>query len=207
MTEEEAKAALGVPRETLARLSSFASLLGAENERQNLVSRGTMEAVWSRHIYDSAQLLRFAPESGTWLDLGTGAGFPGLVIATLWPGQVTLLEARRLRVEFLRQGAKLLGVTDRTKLLCSKLETLAPRPFDVISARAFAPLDKLLRLALPFSRDDTVWLLPKGRTAQSELDAARSSWQGDFRVEPSLTDAEAGIIVARGVKPKRKKGR
>jgi 16S rRNA (guanine527-N7)-methyltransferase len=207
VTEEEAKAALGVPRETLERLNSFAGLLQAENERQNLVSRGTLGAVWSRHIYDSAQLLRFAPESGTWLDLGTGAGFPGLVIATLWPGQVTLLEARRLRVEFLRQGAELLGVTENTELLCSKLETLAPRPFDVISARAFAPLDKLLRLALPFSRDGTVWLLPKGRNAQSELDAARSSWQGDFRVEPSLTDAEAGIIVARGVKPKGKKGR
>jgi 16S rRNA (guanine527-N7)-methyltransferase len=87
------------------------------------------------------------------------------------------------------------------------VEAVPPTRFDVISARAFAPLDKLLRLGVPFSSNDTIWLLPKGRNAKSELDAARASWQGDFRVEPSLTDADAGIIVARGVKPKGRRGR
>jgi 16S rRNA (guanine527-N7)-methyltransferase len=110
-------------------------------------------------------------------------------------------------VEFLRQSIELLEVADRVELLWARLETLPPRHFAVISARAFAPLDKVLRLALPFSTPETVWILPKGRNAQTELDAARASWQGDFRVEPSLTDADAGIIVARGVKPKGKKGR
>lgn len=207
MTEDEAKAVLNVPRETLQRLETFVTLLRAENERQNLVSRGTLAEVWSRHVADSSQLLRFAPPTGTWLDLGTGAGFPGLVAAALWEGHVTLVESRRLRVEFLQQGAEVLGVGGRVRILCSKVETLPPQPFDVISARAFAPLDKLLRLGLPFSTAKTVWILPKGRNAQSELDAALHSWQGDFRVEPSLTDAEAGIIVARGVKPRGKKGR
>jgi 16S rRNA (guanine527-N7)-methyltransferase len=207
VTEEEAKAQLGVPRGTLERLDAFVEFLVSENERQNLVSRGTLPAVWSRHIFDSAQLLRFAPGEGTWLDLGTGAGFPGLIVAALWEGQVTLVESRTLRVEFLRAAAEVLGIAERTAILCTRVETLPPRPFDVISARAFAPLDKLLRLGLPFSTEKTVWILPKGRNAQSELDAVHSSWQGDFRIEPSLTDAEAGIIVARGVKPKGKKGR
>jgi 16S rRNA (guanine527-N7)-methyltransferase len=207
VTEEEAKRLLGVPRETLSRLEIFVELLIQQNEHQNLVSRGTLPEVWERHILDSRQLLRFAPRSGTWLDLGTGAGFPGLIVAALWEGQVALVESRRLRVDFLRAGAEVLGVSERTEILSARVETLARRPFDVISARAFAPLDKLLRLGVPFSTEKTVWILPKGRNAQSELDAVRSSWQGDFRVEPSLTDAEAGIIVATGVKPKGKKSR
>jgi 16S rRNA (guanine527-N7)-methyltransferase len=207
VTEEDAKAALDVPRGTLERMAAFVELLVRENELQNLVSRGTLVDVWARHIYDSAQLLRFSPTGGTWLDLGTGAGFPGLVVAALWDGTVTLVESRKLRVEFLQSGAQVLGVSDRVEVLCAKIEAVPARPFDVISARAFAPLDKLLRLGLPFSTEKTVWILPKGRHAQSELDAVESSWQGAFRIEPSLTDAEAGIIVATGVKPRGKKGR
>ncbi|HEX9954717.1 MAG TPA: 16S rRNA (guanine(527)-N(7))-methyltransferase RsmG [Allosphingosinicella sp.] len=207
MTEDEAKLLLGVRRETGDRLSGFVDLLVNENERQNLVSRGTVAEVWSRHVLDSGQLLRFAPSGGEWLDLGTGAGFPGLIVAALWSGNVTMVESRKLRVEFLCRGAEVLGVSGRTTILCSRVEAVPPKSFDVISARAFAPLDKLLRLALPFSTPETVWILPKGRNAKSELEAARFSWQGDFRIEPSLTDADAGIIVARGVKPKGAKGR
>jgi 16S rRNA (guanine527-N7)-methyltransferase len=207
MTEDEAMVALDVPHETLERLEAFVVHLREENGRQNLVSAATLKEVWSRHILDSAQLLRFAPDEGNWLDLGTGAGFPGLVVAALRDSPVTLVESRRLRVEFLRRSVELLEVADRVELLCARLETLPPRPFSVISARAFAPLDRLLRLAHPFSTPETFWILPKGRNAQTELDAARASWQGDFHVEPSLTDADAGIIVARGVKPKGKKGR
>jgi 16S rRNA (guanine527-N7)-methyltransferase len=191
----------------LERLQRFVALLRQENERQNLVSRGTLPDVWSRHILDSTQLLRFAPTKSSWIDLGTGAGFPGLVVAALWPGEVTLVEARKLRVEFLHQAAEVLDLQRPPTIFCAKVETVPARPYDVISARAFAPLEKLLRLGLPFSTSETVWILPKGRNAKSELDAARASWQGEFRIEPSLTDAEAGIIVARGVKPKGKKGR
>ena len=183
------------------------AFLGAENERQNLVSRSSLENVWERHILDSAQLLRFAPHASTWVDLGAGAGFPGLVVAALSSGRFTLVETRRLRVDFLVRAAEIMGIEDRVEVLHSKVETVVPRPFDVISARAFAPLDKLLRIGLPLSNTETVWILPKGRNAKSELDAAQSSWQGEFRIEPSLTDADAGIIVARGVKPKRKPGR
>jgi 16S rRNA (guanine527-N7)-methyltransferase len=209
MEEAEARAALDVPRETMGRLEGFARLLAEENERQNLVSSGSLEHLWSRHVYDSAQLVRFAPaDAREWLDLGSGAGFPGLIVALLHPARVTLVEARKLRADFLRRAAEALGVTDKVAIVGARVEAVPPRVFDVISARAFAPLERLLTLASPFSTDSTVWILPKGRNAKSELEAVRSSWQGDFRLEPSLTDAEAGIVVARGVrrlKPKRKR--
>jgi 16S rRNA (guanine527-N7)-methyltransferase len=209
MTESEARAALDVPRETMERLDRFVALLTEENERQNLVSRASLAHIWTRHVYDSAQLARFAPgDAARWLDLGSGAGFPGLVVALLHPARVTLVEARKLRADFLRRAADVLGVAEKVEILCARVEALAPRAFDVISARAFAPLGGLLAVAAPFSSEKTIWILPKGRNAKSELEAARSSWQGDFRLEPSLTDDEAGIVVARGVSrrnPKRKR--
>ena len=200
MNEVAARAALDVPRETLDRLEAFAALLQDENQRQNLVSIASMEHLWQRHILDSAQLVRFAsPRSTTWLDLGSGAGFPGLLVPLFHPASVILIESRRLRADFLRTAASVLGVAARVEVIAARLETVPARPVEVISARAFAPLDKLLALAERFSGPGTVWILPKGRNAKSELEAARSSWQGDFRLEPSLTDADAGIIVATGV--------
>ena len=203
MGEEEAKRRLDVPRETIDRLEAFAELLRDENKRQNLVSKASLDVLWERHILDSAQLVRYAPPGASrWLDLGTGAGFPGLLVPLFHPADVVLVESRRLRADFLRNAASLLGIAERAEVICARLETVAARPFDVISARAFAPLPKLLALAEPFSTPGTVWILPKGRNAKSELDAARSSWQGDFRLEPSLTDAESQIVVATGVRRK-----
>jgi 16S rRNA (guanine527-N7)-methyltransferase len=195
---------LGVPRETLRRLEAFASLLRQENERQNLVSRATLATLWERHFLDSAQLLRWAPSlHSSWVDLGTGAGFPGLVVAAIHQGPVMLVEERRLRVDFLARAADVLGVAGKTEILARKVERVQGRPFDVISARAFAPLPKLLDLGSRFSTDGTRWILPKGRNARSELEAVLTTWQGDFRIEPSLTDPDAGIIVAEGVKRKK----
>ena len=206
MGEEEARAALDVPRETMERLEAFAAFLREESELQNLVSRSSLGHLWSRHIYDSAQLLRFAPpNAAAWLDLGTGAGFPGLVTALLHPAHFTLVEGRKLRVDFLIGAAELLGVSHRITILCSKVEALPQRSYDVISARAFAPLPRLLDLAHRFSTAKTRWILPKGRNARSELDAARASWQGAFRLEQSLTDPEAQIVVAEGVTGKGKR--
>lgn len=203
MGESEARAELNVPRETLDRLDAFVAMLREENERQNLVSRSSLERVWERHVLDSVQLVKFAPPTATtWLDLGTGAGFPGLVIACLFPGSMTLVEARKLRVEFLVRAAETLGVTGRTRIICARIETLDPQPFAVISARAFAPLDKLLDLGERFSTTNTRWILPKGRNAKTELEAAESLWQGDFQLEPSVTDPDASIIVAEAVRRK-----
>ena len=196
-----------VSRETMERFDGFVSFLREENDRQNLVSRATLDSVWARHIVDSAQLLRFAPSpAATWIDLGSGAGFPGLVVAALHGGPVTLVEERRLRVEFLRRAAEILGI--KVEIAGTRVERLPPRPFDVIGARAFAPLPRLLELGTAFSTTKTVWILPKGKNAATELAALDSSWQGEFRLEPSLTDPEAEIIVATGVRrrPKRKRG-
>lgn len=208
MSPVEAKARLDVSRETIERLEAFEALLREENERQNLVSRASLDSLWERHILDSAQLIRFAPsEARSWLDLGTGAGFPGLLVPLFHPADAILLESRRLRADFLRSAANLLGIAARVEIIAARLEAVPTRAVDVISARAFAPLPKLLALAERFSTDGTVWILPKGRNAKSELDAARSSWQGDFRLEPSLTDADAGIIVASGVHRQTRKRR
>jgi 16S rRNA (guanine527-N7)-methyltransferase len=196
-----------VSRETMAKLHAFGDRLRAGNERQNLVSRGTLDQLWLRHIADSAQLLRFAPAGASWVDLGTGAGFPGLIVAALHDGPVTLIEERRLRVEFLRAAAEAMGL--RIEILHAKAERLPPRPFDVISARAFAPLGKLLSLGTAFSTQKSLWLLPKGRNAEAELAALDASWQGEFRLEPSVTDETAQIIVAEGVRriPSRRVGK
>lgn len=202
MDEEGAKRwlveELDVSRETMSRLAAFEALLRDENERQNLVSAAAIDQFWRRHVMDSAQLLRFGPTGGAWLDLGTGAGFPGLVIAALRAAPTTLVESRRLRVDFLRRAAAVLGADP--VILHAAVERVAARPFAVISARAFAPLPRLLALAHRFSTEKTLWLLPKGRNAQSELEAVRGAWQGDFRLEPSLTDADSRIIVATGVR-------
>jgi 16S rRNA (guanine527-N7)-methyltransferase len=192
-------AAYDVPRETIERLDAFAALLRQENERQNLVSKASLDQLWVRHIADSAQLVRFAPSpASTWVDLGTGAGFPGLIVALLHQGPVTLVEERRLRADFLHRAAESLGVA--VEIVAGKAERMPRRRFDVISARAFAPLARLLQLGTALSTTKTLWLLPKGRNAQSELEALDPSWQGDFRLEPSVTDPEARIIVANGVR-------
>lgn len=194
---------LGVSRETMKHIAAFGTLLREENERQNLVSAATLDSFWSRHVVDSAQLLRFAPDSEAWLDLGSGAGFPGLIVAALRDGRVTLVESRRLRVEFLHRAAETLEV--KPEIIQAPAERVPTRAYGVISARAFAPLPRLLEIAHRFSTEKTLWLLPKGRGAKSELEAVRGAWQGDFRLEPSLTDADAQIIVANGVR--RREGR
>jgi 16S rRNA (guanine527-N7)-methyltransferase len=197
----------GVSRETMARLGQLVHLVAEENDTQNLIAASSLDHIWARHIVDSAQLLAHSPPSAqSWVDLGTGAGFPGMVIAILHPGQITLVEQRRLRAEFLTRAVSALDLEDRVRVLQAKVEALPTRSFDVISARAFAPLDRLLVVAEHLSAPHTRWILPKGRKAKSELEAAHASWQGSFHVEPSLTDPEAGIIVAEGVR-RAKKGK
>jgi len=202
MTEEEARAwleARNVPRETFAAIGRFLEFLKDQAIVQNLIAASTMDALWSRHVVDSAQLLEHADDWESWLDLGAGAGFPGLIIALLGRGHVTLIETRAKRVAFLSEAASVAGVAHRVTVVASRVETAPRARFDVISARAFAPLPKLLDVALPFSDKSTRWILPKGKSAAEELEAARASWQGDFRLVPSITDSQAAIIVATGV--------
>ncbi len=191
---------LGADDGAMARLSRIVDLLLAENERQNLVARGTLPHVWQRHIVDSAQLLHVSRETlpqGAWLDLGTGAGFPGLVVAALQPDRpVTLVDSRKLRTEWLETATSALGLSNADVIL-ARVEDLPTETYAVISARAFAPLDKLVNLSARFSTPDTLWLLPKGAGAQHELEVLPESWRHVFHVEQSLTDPNAGIIVGR----------
>lgn len=193
-----------VSRETQSRLDRYVALLLDENERQNLIGQSTVQEIWDRHIADSAQLVRFAPRpDSSWLDIGSGAGLPGLVIAILTQGPVTLVEPRKLRANFLQRSAETLGLASRVTVHAAKVERITGT-FDVITARAVASLEALLRISQHLSTDKTVWVFPKGKTAQSELAEARRTWQGEFRLEPSVTSGEAAILVAAGI---RRKGR
>ena len=178
-----------------ARIGTLVELLCEENARQNLVSAASLGEVWRRHIADSAQLLAHVPRgTDVWLDLGTGAGFPGLVIAALEPDRpVRLVESRKRRIEWLRFVADRLGL-GKVDIIGERLESVPTFPAAVISARAFAPLDRLLTLSARFSTSATMWLLPKGQSAQKEL-TELNGWSHRFHVEQSLTDPEAGVII------------
>lgn len=193
-----------VSRETFERIELFVGLLRAEARDHNLISAATLDSLWERHITDSAQLVRFEPHAGaSWADIGSGAGLPGVVIALLTTGPVTLVEPRRLRSAFLRRAVDALGLGGRTAVAAAKAERVRGT-FDVITARAVAPLDQLLRISHHLSTGKSLWVLPKGRSAESELAEAQRAWQGTFHVEQSVTDADSRILVATGVRAKRR---
>lgn len=190
-----------VSRETRDLLDRYTALVCDEAARQNLVSASTLDGFEVRHIDDSAQLLDLAPPGGHWLDIGSGAGLPGIVLGILG-ARVRLVESRRLRFSFLADTIAALGLADRVTLHPGRVETMPTERFDRITARAYAPMPRLLETAHRFSGPDTVWVLPKGRTAAAELEAVRGTWQGNFRILPSRTDADAAILVATAVRPR-----
>lgn len=197
----------GVDSAAIDRLERLAALLAEENQSQNLVASASLDHVWQRHIADSLQLLTYVPRetSGPWIDLGTGAGFPGLAIACALPNRpVLMVESRARRIDWLQRACDSLGLS-RAQVIGLRLELIESQECSVISARAFAPLPKLLDLSARFSTPDTIWLLPKGRSARQELQEL-TGWQHMFHVEQSKTDSEAGIIVGkvsgRTAKPK-----
>jgi 16S rRNA (guanine527-N7)-methyltransferase len=203
MNELVAQAAgRAVSRETFEKLETYVALLKTENARQNLVSAATLDRVWERHIADSAQLVRFQPFTGaSWIDIGSGAGLPGIVVACLVRGPVTLVEPRRLRADFLHNVVESLNL--RATVLCCKAERVEGS-FDVITARAVAALPRLFEISHHLSTGKTVWALPKGYSGPRELAEAQRSWQGRFHVERSVTDADSFIVVATGVRTRSK---
>lgn len=200
MTEEEARhwviARFG--EAAASRLDRLGALVMAENDRQNLIAPATAAQVWSRHLLDSAQLAMMADRHGTWLDIGTGAGFPGMVIAVLSDRQVTMVEPRGRRVDFLSAAAAELGL-ENAVIIRGRAETLPARAYDVISARAVASLEDLLVMTRHLRGDHTRLVLPRGRGGAAEIDLARARWQGVFHVEHSVTDPESLIVIADGV--------
>jgi len=190
---------LDVSRETHDRLSAYVDLLLDENQRQNLISKSTIADVWRRHIEDSAQLVDIYPNaSSRWVDIGSGAGLPGIVIAILTNAPVTLIEPRRLRSVFLSRVVKDLHLENAT-VVPGKAEG-ATGKFDVITARAVAKIGDIFGITQHLAHKRTTYLLMKGRSAQSELAALSSTWQGRFALVPSRTDPDASIVVATEVK-------
>jgi 16S rRNA (guanine527-N7)-methyltransferase len=196
-------AAFDVSRETLDRLKLYVALLEQWQPRINLVASATLPEVWDRHIADSAQLLALAPAARTWLDLGSGAGFPGLVIAIMAHGgagpRVTLIESDRRKSAFLAEVSRQTGIS--VEIHTARIEQIATqamlKPVEVVSARALAPLVRLISLSLPFFGDATLGLFPKGRDAESEVAQARANWAFDVEMTPSMTDAAARIVAVR----------
>ena len=185
---------------TMAKLEKFVSLLAEENERQNLVSAASLSNVWTRHIADSLQLLDLAGdgEGGHWMDLGSGPGLPGLVLAIARPHTpIALVESRRKRFAWLEHVSSELSL-EKCEVHGKRLELVESRDMGIITARAFAPLGKLLKLSARFSTRSTIWLLPKGRSAAQELAEQSSAIRQMFHVEQSQTDAEAAILVGKG---------
>ena len=181
------------------QLERFVDMLIAESAQQNLIASSTIPTMWVRHIADSAQLLSFDTRDGDglWIDLGSGAGLPGIVVAILSTRPVMLVESRKRRCDFLRTVVAELRLAN-VEVMEAPLERIEARPAASISARAFAPLDKLLDLSARFSTESTHWLLPKGRNAVKELALLPQPWQRMFHVEQSRTDAESQILVGRG---------
>ncbi len=200
--------AFKVPRETIHRLARYAELLAQWQKRTNLVGPSTLPALWSRHFADSAQLCGLAPNARLWLDLGSGAGFPGLVVAMIQAGtpdfRMHLVESNRKKCAFLAEVAR--ETKAPVDIHAMRIEELAEcaqslRP-DVVSARALAPLPRLFELATPFFGERTKGLFPKGREAEAEIKAAREDWEFDFRLHQSLTAEDSHIVEVTRLRPR-----
>ena len=188
----------GVSRETMARLETYAELLRRWSARINLVGANTLADPWRRHFLDSAQLLAHVPAgTQTLIDLGSGAGFPSLVLAILGVSGVELIEADARKCAFLREAARLAAapVTIRN----ARIEAVPSRIVDVVTARGCAPLDRLLQLARPFIGPDTVCLFLKGEQAAQELTAAGQAWTMDATCHDSRSDPRGVILCLRRV--------
>ena len=192
---------VGCDRAAFERLEQLERFLCEENRRQNLVSAASLDHLWVRHFADSAQLLLHTSDRallGPWLDLGAGAGFPGLVVAICRPEQeLVLVESRAKRIEWLRTMVSALGLS-HVAVAGMRVERLGDLNARVISARAFAPLQQLIAVSARFSTSQTLWLLPKGRSGRQELTEMPNFIQRMFHVEQSVTDAEALILVGQG---------
>lgn len=190
-------AATNVSRETLARLDVYAALLERWTPSINLVSKATLPDLWRRHFLDSAQILDISPPATTWADLGSGGGFPGLVVAILAaesrPGlHVTCVESDKRKATFLRTVVRETGVT--AEIVSKRIEDAPPLEADVISARALAPLDGLLSLAERHLKPGGTAIFPKGANHAAEVTGALVNWSFELDTYPSKTDSDATIL-------------
>ena len=208
---EAFRAAFTVSRETVARLETYAALLKRWQRTINLVAPSTLNDVWHRHFADSAQLWGLRPATAlSWLDLGSGAGFPGLVLAILAAEtggtRHTLVESDTRKAAFMREVAREVGVA--VDILCTRIESAEThskvRTVDCVTARALAPLPRLLPLVAPYFASHTVGLFMKGRDVAAELDAAATGWDFSADRHQSMTDQDGCILVLSQLRSKSK---
>ena len=203
MTADQTRAGRHVSRETSDRLDRLEALIAKWNPAINLVSRATLGQIWTRHFVDSIQLFDLCPERAqSWLDLGSGGGFPGLVVAILAADErpdlsVTLVESDQRKATFLATAARDLGLT--INVLAERIEAIPPMGADVVSARALAPLDVLLGYAHRHLAADGVAILPKGANHAGELEQALAHWRFSFQKVTSKTDAAGVILIIGGI--------
>lgn len=194
MTEDDAQEWMidRYGKATTDRVASFVDMVVVENGVQNLVSPTSIASIWVRHVVDSAQLIDLAPASARhWIDIGTGGGFPGMIVALCWSGAVTMVEPRKLRAAFLQRCVDQMGIAGAT-VIAGRIEALRS-PADVITARAVASVEKLLHAAGGCATPQTRWILPRGRSPVDEVGGHL------FHVEQSITDPASSIVTFDGV--------
>jgi 16S rRNA (guanine527-N7)-methyltransferase len=196
-----------VSRETLDRLDRFVAVLLDWQQRMNLIASSTEPKLWTRHIADSLQLLPLAPQARCWVDLGSGAGFPGLVIACALADvpevRVHLVERSTKKAAFLREAVHATGAPAEVHAV--RLEDFVEKvgvPVDVVTARALAPLAALLTATYPLLKTGTLGLFPKGQDVDAELTEAAKCWSIQSSLAQSLTDPKARIVCVTGIRPK-----
>ena len=192
-----------VSRETFVKLEQFTALVEKWNPHINLVSKSTIPGIWNRHIVDSAQLFQFAnDEPKAWLDIGSGGGFPGIVMAVIAQEKspntrFTFIESDQRKSTFLRTAARELGL--QVEILAERVEDVPPQKADVVTARALAALSDLFPYLQRHLADDGCAILPKGKTYQDEIRAARQDWRFEIKYHPSMTDQEAQILIVKDI--------
>lgn len=208
MASDPAAAALAgivdVSRETSERLQAYVALLLKWQKKLNLIGPRTVPEVWTRHVADSAQLLRHAPAEGLWLDLGSGAGLPGLIVAICGRRRVVLVESDARKCIFLREAIRATGAD--AEVINRRIEAVAgdppPGPVAVVSARALAPLPELFALARPFFGPGTIGLFQKGERWADELTAARESWIVEATPLGSMTHPDSVVLRVTALAPR-----
>lgn len=187
----------------MTRLEAYAAILRKWQRAVNLVGAATLPHLWRRHFLDSAQLFPLVPKGATvLLDLGSGAGFPGLVLAMMGVPEVHLVESDARKCEFLREAARAAGVAG-VVVHRARVADVPPFPVDVVTARALAPLDDLIGYAAPFLALGGVCLFPKGKGAERELTMARKRWTFALACFPSVTDPAAKVLRLEGIRRER----
>ncbi len=192
---------LDVSRETTQQFERYQGLVQKWNPTINLVAKTSLESIWFRHIIDSAQLFQFAPSNAkTWLDIGSGGGFPGIVMAIMslehgYETKFTLIESDQRKSTFLRTAARELGL--KITVLAERIEQVEPMNADVVSARALKSLDTLLPLSSRHLAQNGVCIFPKGKTWSDEIEQAKQKCRFDVKAHPSMTDKDARILVVK----------